>query len=95
MLEKLIATNETRLKHGFYVGQVAGVGAFKFREGLTVGIVVIEIKQPVACDVESSFTPSGKFWDEIRGTCQFDVYREFIFQGCDRLEEAARFRVCF
>lgn len=95
LLEEKVTPDETRLKHVIHIGQIAGVATFKFRESLTVGIVMIEIDQTVASDEQASVSPVGQLGNEIRRTCQFDVYGKFILQQRNRFEKAGGFRVGF
>lgn len=62
------------IKHGFDIGEITVMAPFKFGQGLTVGIIVIELDRPVFRYKDATGFSVGEFGYEVGRIGQLDVY---------------------
>jgi hypothetical protein len=67
-----------------YVLTVARVVALELREGLRVGIEVVEGEPPPALGEQAARLPAGGQGNEVGGRGELDVDRELLLQARDR-----------
>ena len=70
---KAMGVDQTAGDHGCRISEVTRVASLDFGEDLGVGVVVVKVEWPVACDKGATLLPAGDLGDEEVGTGEFDI----------------------